>query len=103
MEVRDARIVVILAWKEGTREIRRMSIGKWVTLGVPAAKTNIKPANARAIVVDNNNFLMMRPKLDNIYQINTSAGPKNKNPPLDPIWSGWRMHAMLGCRASRAF
>ena len=80
-----------------------MRVGKWVVLGVPAAKTNIKPANASAMIIDDDNFLMVRPKLDIIYQINTSAGPKNKRLPFDPIWSGWRMHAMLGWRASRAF
>jgi hypothetical protein len=88
VKVRDARIIVILAWKEGTREVCRMRVGKWVILGVPAAKTNIKTADTCAMIIDNNNFLVMRPKLDIIYKINTSTRPKMERPPLDPIWSG---------------
>ena len=73
LEVCDARVVVILAGKEGAREIGRMRIGKGMVLGVPAAKTNVKAANTRAMIVDDDDFLMVRPKLDIIYQISTLA------------------------------
>jgi hypothetical protein len=43
-----------------------MCIGKRLILGVPTAKTNIEPANASAMVVNYNNFLVVRPILDNI-------------------------------------
>jgi hypothetical protein len=76
MKVRDARVVVILAWKESAREICRMCVGKWVILGVPTAKTNIKPANTCTMIVDNNDFLVVRPKLDIIYQINNQLHQK---------------------------
>jgi hypothetical protein len=78
LEVCDARVVVILAGKEGTREIGRVSIGKGMVLGVPAAKTNVKTANTRAMIVDDNDFLMVRPKLDIIYQIQISTLAKLK-------------------------
>jgi hypothetical protein len=89
MKVRDARIVVILAWKESAREICRMCVGKWVILGVPTTKTNIKPPNTCAMIVDNNDFLVVRPKLDIIYEINKSTRRKNKRSPTfgpDMVW-----------------
>lgn len=46
-----------------------MRIGKRMILGVPAAKTNVKTANTRAMIIDNNDFLVVRPKLDIIYPI----------------------------------
>jgi hypothetical protein len=55
------------------------------------------------VIIDDDDFLVVRPKLDIIYQINTLARLKWTHAPLDPIWSGWRMHAMLGWRASSAF
>jgi hypothetical protein len=64
LEVCDARVVVILAGKKGAREIGRVRIGKGMILGVPAAKTNVKTANTRTMIVDDNDFLVMRPKLD---------------------------------------
>jgi hypothetical protein len=48
-------------------------IGKGMILGVPAAKTNVKTPNTRAMIVDDNDFLVVRPKLDIIYQISTLA------------------------------
>ena len=50
-----------------------MRIGKRMILGVPAAKTNVKTTNTRAMIVDDNDFLVVRPKLDIIYQISTLA------------------------------
>lgn len=55
------------------------------------------------MIIDNDNFLVVGPKLDIIYQINDLARLKRTHAPLDPIWSGWRIHAMLGWSASRAF
>jgi hypothetical protein len=78
-------------------------VGKRVILGIPTTKTNIKAANTRAMVIDNDNLLVMGPKLDIVYQINALARLIRTHAPLDPIWSGWRMQAMLGWRASRAF
>ncbi len=87
-EVRDARVVVVLAWKEGSREVRRVCVGKWVILGVPATKANVKAANTRVVIIDNNDFFVVGPKLDIIYQINALVRLKRKYAPLDPIWSG---------------
>jgi hypothetical protein len=50
-----------------------MRIGKGMILGVPAAKANVKTADTRAMIVDDNDFLVVRPKLDIIYQISTLA------------------------------
>jgi hypothetical protein len=43
-----------------------MGIGKRLILGVPTAKTNIDPANASAMVVNYNDFLVVRPILGDI-------------------------------------
>jgi hypothetical protein len=43
-----------------------MCIGKRLILGVPTAKTNIESANASAMVVNYNDFLVVSPVLDNI-------------------------------------
>jgi hypothetical protein len=71
LEVSDACIVVILAGKKGAREICRVCVGKGVILGVPAAKAHVKTPDARAMIIDDNDFLVVRPKLDIIYQIGT--------------------------------
>jgi hypothetical protein len=62
-----------------------MRIGKGVILGIPAAKTNVKTANTRAVIVNDNDFLVVRPKLDIIYQISTLAKLEWTHTPLDPI------------------
>ena len=41
--------------------------------GVPATKTNDKTANTRTMIVDDDDFFVVRPKLDIIYQISTLA------------------------------
>jgi len=76
LEVHDARVVVILAGKEGAREIGRVCIGEGMILGIPAAKTNVKTANTRTMIIDDNDFFVMRPKLDIIYQISTLTRQK---------------------------
>ena len=68
MEVTDARVVVVLAWKEGEREVRRMYVGEWVILGIPTSEANVKATNTRAMIIDNNDFLVVRPQLHIIYQ-----------------------------------
>ena len=68
LEVSDARVVVVLAWKKGEREVRRVYVGEWVILGVPTSEANIKAANTRAMIIDNNDFFVVRPKLHIIYQ-----------------------------------
>ena len=64
LEVQDARVVVILAGKEGAREICGVGVGKGVILGVPTAKANVKTPNAPAMIIDDNDFLVVRPNLD---------------------------------------
>lgn len=69
LEVQDARVVVVLARKEGARKIGRMCVCKRVILCVPAAKTNVETADTRSVVVNDHNFLVVRPKLDIICQL----------------------------------
>ena len=83
-EVRDARVVIVLAWKEGAREVCRVCIGKRVILGIPTTKTNVKATNTRAMIVDNDNFLVVGPKLDIIYQINALARLKKNTRTFRP-------------------
>lgn len=85
LEVRDAGVVIVLAWKEGAREVCRVCIGKRVILGIPTTKTNVKATNTRAMIVDNDDFLVVGPELDIIYQINALARLKRTHAPLDPI------------------
>jgi hypothetical protein len=60
-------------------------IGKGMILGVPAAKTNVKTANTPTMIVDDDYFLVVRPKLDIICQISTLDKLKGTHTPLDPI------------------
>ena len=69
LEVQDARVVIVLARKEGARKIGRMCVCKRVILCVPAAKTNVETADTRSVIVNHHDFLVVRPELDNIYQL----------------------------------
>ena len=69
LEVQDARVVVVLTRKEGARKIGRMCVGKRVILCVPATKTNVETADTRSVVVNDHDFLVVRPELDNICQL----------------------------------
>jgi hypothetical protein len=73
-----------LARPKGAREMRRMDVSKRVSMGVPAAETEIESADARIMVIDDHDleycvscyqkksvfekpyFFMMRPKFDAI-------------------------------------
>ena len=50
-----------------------MGVGQRVVRSVPAAKTNVEPADARAMIVNNYNFLVVGPKLDIIYRFDKLA------------------------------
>lgn len=41
-----------------------MNVSERVVVGVPAAEAKIKATNASAMVVDNDDLLVMRPELD---------------------------------------
>ena len=69
LEVQDARVVVVLTRKEGARKIGRMCVCKRVILCVPATKTNVETADTRSVVVNDHDFLVVRPELDNICQL----------------------------------
>lgn len=45
-----------------------MNICERVIVGVPAAEAEVETADARVVVVDNDDFLVMRPVLDVIYR-----------------------------------
>jgi hypothetical protein len=65
-----------------------MCVGQRVIMCVPAAKTNVEPADARAMIINNYNFLVVGPKLDIIYRIGKMPRRSisiNKKAPLDPI------------------
>ena len=68
LEVQDACVVVVLARKEGARKIGRMCVCKRVILCVPATKTNVETADTRSVVVNNHDFLVVRPELNHICQ-----------------------------------
>jgi hypothetical protein len=63
VKVSNASVVVVLSGEEGPREVEWMSIGEWVVVSIPATEAEVKPTNTSVMVVDKNNFLMMRPEL----------------------------------------
>ena len=72
---------------------------------VPAAEAEVEPADARAVVVDDDDLLVVRPELDIICgraMRRDMSGDSEMGSPLLPMWSGWRMQAMLGWRSSSA-
>jgi hypothetical protein len=48
-------------------------IGKGMILGIPTAKTNVKTPNTGTMIVDDDDFLVVRPQLDIVYQLSTLA------------------------------
>lgn len=81
LEVADARIVVVLAREESAREIGRVRVGERVVVRVPPPEANVEPADARAVIVDDDDFLVVGPKLDIICRIRILAA-------LNDIMSG---------------
>ena len=56
LEIQYARIVVVLARKEGKREIRRVDVCKRMNVRVPTSETQVESANASAMVVNDNHL-----------------------------------------------
>ena len=116
LEVHDARVVVVLAREERRERVRGVHVRERVRVRVPAPETEVEPADARVVVVDDDDLLVVRPELDVVcaesqrreracpFDSSTSVVRVHDqlfNLPLLPMWSGWRMHAMFGCSASR--
>jgi hypothetical protein len=67
VEVCNAGVVVVLAREESPREVEGVHVGKWVVVRVPAAEAEVETADARVVVVDEDDLLVVRPVLDVIY------------------------------------
>ena len=66
LEVHDPRVVVILTGEKCLREVRRVHIGERVRMRVPSSEAEIKSTDASIVVVDNDDFLVVRPEFDGI-------------------------------------
>ena len=60
LEIEDTSIVVVLPREEGKREIRGMDICQGMVVCVPAAKAQIKAANASKMVIDHHDLSRLR-------------------------------------------
>ena len=67
LEVHDARVVVVLAREEGRKWVGWVHIREGMGMRVPSAKAEIEASNARVVVVDDHDLLMMGPELNIIY------------------------------------
>ena len=116
LEVHDPRVVVVLAREERRERVRGVHVRERVRVRVPAPEAEVEPADARVVVVDDDDLLVVRPELDVVcaesqrreracpFDSSTSVVRVHDqlfNLPLLPMWSGWRMHAMFGCSVSR--
>ena len=56
---------------------------------IPSSEAEVKSTDASIVVVDNNDFLVVRPELDVIYrarsELSYTACGKQMNIPLEPI------------------
>ena len=67
LEVHDARVVVVLPREERAREVERVRVGERVRVCVPAAEAEVEPADARAVVVDDDDLFVVRPVFDVVW------------------------------------
>lgn len=121
LEVKDTCVVIILPRKESAWPICWVDVCKGVIVCIPATKANVKSSNTSAVVVDNHKLsqigitvtvnrracaylLVMRPKFHSICdpRLCKCVIDHNLFSPLLPMWSGCRMQAIFGCRASNA-
>lgn len=63
LEVKYARVIVILAREEGICKVGGVHVGERVRLGVPASEAEVQPADAGAVIIHDDDFLVMRPEL----------------------------------------
>lgn len=56
LEIRDARVVVVLAREQRLGEIGRVSVRQRVVVSVPAPETYVKAANASPMVIYNHDL-----------------------------------------------
>ena len=68
LEIQYTRVIVILSWKECLGEIGGVCVGKWVIVSVPASEAEVKSTDASIVVVDNDDFLVVRPEFDGIWE-----------------------------------
>lgn len=67
LKVHDTRIIIVLAGEQRLRKVGRMRVRERVRVRVPAPEAEIEPADARTVVVYNDDFLVVGPKFDVIY------------------------------------
>ena len=69
LEVHYACIVVVLTWKQRLRKVSGVHVCEGMVVSVPASEAEIKAANGCILIVDNDNFFVMRPDFNAIYSM----------------------------------
>ena len=73
LEIEHSRVVVFLAWEQGRSKVCRMRVRKGMVVGVPAPEAQVKAADARPVIIDHHDLLMMGPELDIIWEKETKS------------------------------
>lgn len=64
LEVQHTRIVVVLPREQRLGKVRGVHVRERVRVSVPTTEAQVEPADARAMLVDDNDLLVVRPELD---------------------------------------
>ena len=64
LEVDDASVVVILPGEECPGKVSRMRVSERMVISIPATKTDVKAADASAVIINDDNFLVVGPEFD---------------------------------------
>ena len=59
LEIKNARVVVVLSREECRGEASRMHVSERVCVGVPPAEAQVKTSDAGAVIIDNDDLLVM--------------------------------------------
>ena len=73
LEVHDPRVVVVLPREERRERVRGVHVRERVRVRVPAPEAQVEPADARVVVVDDDDLLVVRPELDVVCAESHSA------------------------------
>lgn len=66
LEVHNPGVIVVLAREQRLREVRRMNICKWMVMRVPSPEAEVETADRCVVVVDDDDFLVVRPELNRV-------------------------------------
>lgn len=66
LEIKNSRVVVILAWEDVLVEIGRVNIGNGMLVGVPASEAHVQSTHESGLAINQAQLLMVGPVENNI-------------------------------------